>query len=64
MSAVLAELRIEEALAQFAGKADDADGDEVALECARCPGPGAGQERRCGRRVAEAQDKPGVAGRW
>jgi hypothetical protein len=59
VSAVLAVLRLEEALAQVVGKADNADGDEVVLECARCPGPGAGQERRCGQRVAQAQDEPG-----
>ena len=56
-SAVLAVLRLKEALAQVAGKADDANGDEVVLECARSPGPCAGQERRCGQRVAQAQDE-------
>jgi hypothetical protein len=59
VSAVLAVLRLEEALAQFVGKADNADGDEVVLECARCPGSGAGQERGCGQRVAQAQDELG-----
>jgi len=56
-SAVLAALRVDEALAQFIGKGDNADGDEVVLECARCPGPGAGQERPCGQWVAQAQDE-------
>ena len=57
MSAVLAVLRLQEALARLGGKGDNVDGDEVVLECARCPGPGAGQERRCGQRVAQAQDE-------
>ena len=56
-SAVLAVLCLEEALAQVTRKGDDVDADEVVLECARCPGPCAGQERRCGQRVAQAQDE-------
>jgi hypothetical protein len=57
VSAVLALLRLEEALAQAVGKGDDADGDVVVLECAGCPGSCAGQERRRGKRVAQAQDE-------
>jgi len=36
------------------GEADDADGDAVILECAGCPGPRGGQERRVAGRASGA----------
>jgi hypothetical protein len=56
-SPVLAALRLEEALSQVVGEADDSDGDAVVLECPGGPGSRGGQERRCGQRVAQAQDE-------
>jgi len=39
--------------------------DVVVSECAGCPGPCAGLDRRCGRRAAQAQNelRPRVEGR-
>ena len=56
-SAVLAALRFEQALSQVVREGDDANGDIQVLECAGCPGSCAGLERRCGQRVAQAQDQ-------
>jgi hypothetical protein len=53
-SPVLAALRLEEALSQVVGEADDSDGDAVVLECPGGPGSRGGQERRCGQPVAQA----------
>jgi hypothetical protein len=65
VSAVLAVLCLEEALAHVVRKGDDADGDVVVMECAGCPGAHAGQEQGCGQRDAQAQDelRPRVDGR-
>ena len=57
VSSVLTALGGQHALPQFFWQRDDGDGDTEILKCPGCPRPATGQERGCGKQVAQAQDE-------